>query len=317
MDPILVVGAGISGATCARTLRAAGLPVRLLERSRRPGGRMASRRIGGRRVDLGASYFTVSDSRFQTEVERWRDAGLAHPWTDSFSVRDDSGEWRTTSGPLRWGASRGLRSLVESVADGLDLEVGEVAEVSRDAAGTLSADGRSAPAVVLAMPDPQARRLLATGLRDEGDVLTDPFDPILALTTVWDRRRWDLDGAFVNGDEDLSWVADDGRRRGDGAAVLVAHSTPGRARQHLADPAEAVEVLTTALRRVLAIDETPRHAEVHRWTYAKPTGSREATFLLTDSGLGLCGDAWSTSAKVETAYLSGLELGEALVARFG
>ncbi len=49
MEPIIVVGAGLAGVTCARTAAAAGLPVTVLERSRRAGGRMASRRIEGRR----------------------------------------------------------------------------------------------------------------------------------------------------------------------------------------------------------------------------------------------------------------------------
>ena len=57
----VVVGAGISGLACARALRSAGLPVRVLDRGRKPGGRMASRRLQGRPVDIGASYFTAGD----------------------------------------------------------------------------------------------------------------------------------------------------------------------------------------------------------------------------------------------------------------
>ena len=56
--PVVVVGAGISGVACARRLAAAGIPVELRERSHVPGGRMASRTLAGRRVDLGASYLT-------------------------------------------------------------------------------------------------------------------------------------------------------------------------------------------------------------------------------------------------------------------
>jgi len=42
-DPVVVVGAGIAGLACARALTAAGYPVRVLDRGRRPGGRMSSR----------------------------------------------------------------------------------------------------------------------------------------------------------------------------------------------------------------------------------------------------------------------------------
>ncbi|QIK66704.1 NAD(P)-binding protein [Nocardioides sp. HDW12B] len=313
MEPIVVVGAGLSGVTCARAVAAAGLPVTVLERSRKPGGRMASRLVEGRRVDLGASYLTVADDRFAAVVDRWRDAGLARPWTDTFDARDEDGAWQPKPGPLRWGAPQGLRSLVEHEAAGLKVRTATVTRVDR-VDGGLRVDDVSAPAVVLAMPDPQARRLLGPGLADVAEQLDDPFEPILALTAVWDERTWDLDGAFVNGSDVLGWVADDGRRRGDGAPVLVAHSTPDLARGHLEDPAAAGPALVAELRAVLDLDE-PRHTEVNRWTFAKPTGSRERTFLL-DDGLGVCGDAWSATAKVESAFLSGRELGEALVARF-
>ncbi len=101
----------------------------------------------------------------------------------------------------------------------------------------------------------------------------------------------------------IGWVADDGRRRGDGAPVLVAHSTPELARGHLEDTDAARPALVTELCALLDLDP-PRHTEVHRWTFAKPTGSRERTFLLSD-GLGCCGDAWSATAKVESAFVSG------------
>ncbi|GMA88848.1 hypothetical protein GCM10025868_40980 [Angustibacter aerolatus] len=64
MDPVIVVGAGISGVTCARELDRAGLPVRVLDRGRRIGGRMALQRTGSRVVDTGASYLTASDDAF-------------------------------------------------------------------------------------------------------------------------------------------------------------------------------------------------------------------------------------------------------------
>ncbi|MCC6432450.1 MAG: FAD-dependent oxidoreductase, partial [Gemmatimonadaceae bacterium] len=43
-EPIVIVGAGIAGLTCAYRLRAAGLPVRVMEAQSRTGGRMYSLR---------------------------------------------------------------------------------------------------------------------------------------------------------------------------------------------------------------------------------------------------------------------------------
>lgn len=105
MDPVVVVGAGISGVACARTLLAAGLPVVVLDRGRRVGGRMAVRTHQGRPVDIGASYLTASDPGFEAVVEDWRARGLARPWTDSFTVHEAGSPDRTGPAPARSGGA--------------------------------------------------------------------------------------------------------------------------------------------------------------------------------------------------------------------
>ncbi len=321
-DQVVVVGAGISGVACARELRAAGVAVRLLDRGRRLGGRMASRRFDGRPADIGASYLTVSDDDFAGVVERWHAAGLARPWTDTFTAIAPGTERRAKQGPVRWGTPGGIRTLVEALAEGLDIEAAhEVARVARGDDGALEVDGRPAGAVVLAMPDPQAARLLDPAAHASVHAALDvEFEPVLALTATYAERCWhDLPhGAFVNDDPALSWIADDGRRRGDEAPVLVAHSTPGLAAQHLDDPAEAGPALVAALGRLVGATQQPVQAHVHRWSLARPARGREhATYLLTDDLLGVCGDAWSARPRVEGAWLSGRDLGRELASRLG
>ena len=311
MEPVLVVGAGISGVAAARALVEGGLEVVVLDRGHRVGGRMASRRTDGRMVDTGASYFTVSDDRFRAVVEDWRARDLARPWTDTFVVAHE-GELEPKSGPDRWAAPGGLRSLVEDLAAGLDRHEVRVEHVAPGP----KVDGRAAAAVVLAMPDPQALRLLDPAYADLRRRLDDPYEPVLALTATWAERCWpDVDGAFVAGDPVVSWVADDGRRRGDGAPVLVAHSTGDFAAEHLAAPDEAAGPMTAALRDALGIQVEPLSTHVHRWTFGKPTGNREEPYALDDALVGVCGDAFSDRPRVEAAYLSGRALGEALVER--
>ena len=308
------MGAGIAGAACARVLTAAGHHVDLLDRGRMPGGRMASRRLEGRYVDLGASYFTCADAGFTAVVDDWVARGLARPWTDAFHVATPAGLGERKSGPMRYGAAGGLRSLVEDLLTGQ--AVSQSVQVGSVGPGP-TVDGRAYDAVVLAMPDPQALTLLDPSLETARAAVADRvWDPVLALATGFPARTWDgrFDGCFVHDSDVLSWVADDGRRRGDGAAVLVAHSTPAFAADHLVEPAGATGDLTTALRGVLGVAE-PVWSRVQRWTFAKPAGPREEQFHLS-SGIGLCGDGWGAS-KVEAAWLSGHRLGEALAAGLG
>ncbi|HYX96117.1 MAG TPA: NAD(P)-binding protein [Geodermatophilus sp.] len=313
VSPVTVVGAGIAGVACARALAGAGVPVRVLDRGRRPGGRMASRTMSGRAVDLGASYLTAHEgSPFAAVVDDWVARGLARPWTDTFAVAGPDGLRSTTTGPVRYAAAAGLRSLVEDLATGLDVESGRT--VAAVGPGR-RVDGEDVPAVVLAMPDPQARRLLDADAA--GRLLDDrPWEPSLAVVLGWSERRWpaDLHGAFVHDDPAVTWVADDGDRRGDGAPVLVAHTTAELAAAHLEDPDAAAGPVAVAVGRALGIDGPPAWTAVHRWTYARPAEPRPEPFGLAD-GIGVCGDGWSAPSRVESAWTSGHLLGAELGSR--
>jgi renalase len=312
-EPVVVVGAGISGVACARELTAAGIPVELRERSYVPGGRMASRTLAGRKVDLGASYLTCRTPEFGAVVDSWSERGLIRPWTDRFAVRTAGGWGESKAGPVRYGTPGGLRSLVEDLAAGLDVAVRrDVADVGPGP----TVDGEPAAAVVLAMPDPQASDLLADELTEElAAVAGRESTPAFALAAGWAERCWrDLDGAFVVDDPDLAWVADDGRRRGDDAPVLVAHSTAGFAEPHLDRPKGVAEPALAALRRVMEIDRPPEWTYLQRWSLARPADPHDRPYHLGASMVGLCGDGWG-APRVETAWTSGRLLGRALVER--
>lgn len=304
---VAVVGAGLSGASCAQALLDHGVAVDLIERGKAPGGRMASPTVHGRRVDVGAAYFTAKEPLFSAVVEGWVADGLARPWTDAFDVFSSGGH-RRSEGPMRYATPDGLRSLVRAT---LPAEVRLTSEVN-------SLDELDHDAVVLAMPDPQAARLAP----DTADWVS--YDPVIAVAAGWDRRCWQLpDAAFVNDDPDIAFVADDGSRRGDGAAVLVAHTTAQRAQAHLENPSDAAAPVLEALRRALGVDVEPQWTHAHRWTFAKPSGTHgDDAFGLTSLGgrpLGLCGDSWCPSGapRVESAWLSGRALGAELATRLG
>jgi renalase len=305
-----VVGAGIAGAACAAALRAAGVAVDLLERGRAPGGRMAAPTVHGRRVDLGAAYLTVRDPGFTAVVESWRAGGLIRPWTETFDVLGDS-DRTSAGGTRRWAAPDGLRALVRDLLGDLD-------EPSRLVHAVTDLDDLDHDAVVLAMPDPQAARLVGPAVEWVG------YEPVISVVAGWSERAWTVrDAAFVNGDPDLSFIADDGARRGDDAPVLVLHTTAQRAGQHLDDPGAAVAPTLAAARRLLGIDAEPEWTHAHRWTFAKPTGTHgDAPFGLIDVAgrpVGLCTDSWCPegSPRVESAWLSGTRLGVELARRLG
>ena len=328
---VVVVGAGISGLACARSLRDGGADVVVLDRGRHPGGRLGLRRTGSgtdaeRVVDVGASYAVPRAPSFAALAESWRSRGLAGPWTDTLLAVSRDGRGRVTAtpkpGPTRWSAPGGLRSLTDDLAealagDGVEVRTHDVRRVERDGEGRVSVDGLPCRAVVLAMPEPQAVRLAGPGLVAETAPLRDrAWTPVITVWARWDAAWWPaMDGAFVNGSPAVEFVADDGRRRGDGAAVLVAHSTPRLARDHLGDPPAAVAPVLAELGALLGRGEAPAPLEAgaQRWTFARPDGGRPETSFLSGD-VGVCGDAWGERPGVEQAWLSGTELGSRLAA---
>jgi predicted NAD/FAD-dependent oxidoreductase len=324
-----VVGAGIAGVACAQALRAGGVDVRVLDRGRRPGGRMGTRRLqlgGGEHVvDTGAAYFTVRDEHFAALVDGWSQAGRARPWTDAVDVLHPDGSREPRSGPQRWAAPGGLRGLVDDLAEGLEVSRTTTVRSVGVADGRPAVDGRPDDAVVLAMPDPQAGRLLdvdaSEHLASTRRVLSRPWDAVITVYAAWQERWWPaLDAAFVADDDLVTLVADDGSRRGDGAPVLVAHSTGAAAQAHLGDPDALLGPVLERLGALLGGGTAPEPlvAATQRWSFAQPSEPHAEPYLLTAVGsgvLGVCGDAWGERPRVEQAWRSGRDLGRALAER--
>lgn len=317
---IAVLGAGIAGVACARVLVESGHDVTILDRGRVPGGRMASRRLrdtgtpcDGRIVDYGASYFTSGDDGFTAIVNDWTARGLARAWTDTFHVYEPGGIIGVRTGPMRYAAPGGLRSLVEDLAADLPtiVQQREVADLQVTPDGVL-VDDEAFDQVAVCMPMPQAQRFIPAELLPSG---TPSWEPVIAVTMVFSERTWGtIDGVFVNDDPVLTWIADDGKRRGDDAPVLVAHVNPVLAAGHLDDPSGVAPFAVATARQVLAVEALPEWVWAHRWSIARPIEARaEACWVHPDAPVGYAGDAWAGKPRVESAWVSGTALGHALI----
>ena len=184
---IALIGAGIAGITCARTLAQGGHRVSVFEKSDGVGGRMATRSTPFGSFDHGAQYFTVRDPRFALALQTA--PGLCKPWSaNAVRVLDALGRVAEASLPhpqSHWVAVPGMSSLVRQwslplvqnalqsaeQASSVTLQT-TVEHIERDALNTqrwqlrtVGADGGNTvysgfDAVLLAMPHAQAAALL-------------------------------------------------------------------------------------------------------------------------------------------------------------
>ncbi|MEC8209071.1 MAG: FAD-dependent oxidoreductase, partial [Verrucomicrobiota bacterium] len=161
---VLIIGAGISGLLCASELRKAGKSVRILDKGRGLGGRMATRRMAGGRLDHGAQYFTVRDPRLQAYTDDWLAAGIIKEWFRH--LPEDS----NTDGYPRYCGITGMTDVPKHIAQELDVcNSQQVIELSRDVdlwvTLTSSGDFFHSKHLVITSPLPQTMNLLdATGL---------------------------------------------------------------------------------------------------------------------------------------------------------
>ncbi len=314
---VAVVGAGLAGLACARTLQDHGLAVSLFDKGRGVGGRMSTRRDGELLFDHGAQFFTARDERFARHVDSWCEDGVVAEWAARVSTLT-----RGVVGPdprpgRRFVGTPTMNSLLRHVAADLDVAFGvKVSALGHDGDvwRVRADDGHELGAfdvVVVAVPAPQAIPLLAQAPSLARAAAVAEFAPCIAMMLAFDAPlATGFDAAFVD-DSALAWIARDSSKplRGPGER-WVAHATPVWSQARLeTDPALLLPDLLGTFREALGVAvPSPSSAAVHRWRFALPTRSaREASAFESGIGLGFCGD-WCGGARVEAAWLSGVDV---------
>jgi predicted NAD/FAD-dependent oxidoreductase len=125
---VAVIGAGIAGLACATTLARAGIGVTLFEKSRRPGGRVATRRVEGLSGPFGAVLIALpghqAASLIATAGHRFADAAKVAVMAPCWAVMarfaepiDGCDVRQSATSPIAWAAREGSRPGAEPAAD--------------------------------------------------------------------------------------------------------------------------------------------------------------------------------------------------------
>lgn len=348
---IAVVGAGMAGVACARTLLQAGHRVTLFEKSRNLGGRMATRHTEFGGFDHGTQYFTVRDKRFATALLPAQD--VVRPWSaNTVRVLDAFGHVLASAPPPtepHFVAAPGMSALVEHWAQPLvhpelhgnlaarTFTGTRVTHIERDVLNPEQWQLRAEDSdggqhvlggfdqIVLAMPHPQAHDLL----------LVSGHAPTLrqSLAGVQVAPCWTLMVAYPNAMQPglphlgpqwnaarsthhrISWLArESSKPRREPIERWTIQASPTWSSKHLEDDEERVKAkLLKGFAEITGIRATPTHAEAHRWRFAQTQVPLGRPYAYDKAlGIGLCGD-WCLGHRVEDAFVSGLELALAMI----
>jgi renalase len=311
LPQIAIIGAGLAGIAAARHLRTAGLHPVIFEKSRGCGGRCATKRWDGCRIDHGAQYFTLRDPAFHQLVTttcgenlRRIDAPITTPL--GAPIPGDDRFYHAN------GNSRLVRDLAQDLAIRFETPVAQLTPSGTAPSWLLN--GEPFDHILSTAPLPQTLALLHLPAENS------PFIPCLALLL---RYQGDLPGLtaqrYAVADPDsptLAWSACENHKPGripPGTTALVAHASAAFSRQHLDSPAELWSALLRAeVETLWQLDPATLSAQhPHRWRYARVAAPIPTPRL--PPGIHHASDALIAS-RVESAWLSGTRTATRLLA---
>jgi len=334
-----VIGAGMAGITCARTLVQAGHRVTVFEKSRGLGGRMATRDSAFGSFDHGTQYFTARDARFIRALETT--PKLCKRWSaNSVQLLDALGHVTAPGLAHReshWVGVPGMKSLVAGWAEPLkaagqiQLQT-RVMQVEPDALNakqwqlrTESLEGTQHvfsgfDAVLLALPSAQAQALLQTSnqaapwVKQIEHVKVAPCWTLMLAFPQAMQPGMNAFGPQWNAARSthhrIAWLARESSKPGrEPIERWTVQASAAWSQEHLHDdPTRAQAKLLKAFTEVTGIRAEPAHVDSQRWLYAKTLQPLGKTHLWDGKkGLGVMGD-WCIGHRVEDAFVSGLEL---------
>lgn len=318
-----VIGAGWAGLTAAAALVDAGVDTVVVEKSRGPGGRSATRRgDAGEAWDHGAQYFTAREPEFTAEVGVWRTAGLVAEWSPRLEVFGERANSSDREPATRYVGVPGMNAVLRGLASGLDCRWRWMIErLVHDDRHWILQDIRGrrllADRLVITAPLPQARALLVTAGLEQSlamadSVIMQPCWAVMAATEGGHDPGWDA--AFVN-DGPLAWITAETGKPGRTGHAWVLHATPEWSQANLeSEPAVAAEQLISAARDLPGMaDFVPTVVTGHRWRYARASSPLVLGCIHEpDIHLTIAGD-WLGGDRVEGAWRSGRAAARALL----
>lgn len=329
MKPI-IIGAGAAGLSAAKTLQSKGIESLILEKSSRPGGRMASKSFEGACFDYGAQFYTVHGLYMQDINYDWLERGLAERWCRGFLNGD---KILNPDGYMRFKGHAGMNALLADFAEGLTVQTGvKIIKIEQGQESFIleaeSGQKFESDTVILTSPLPQARALLkkASNLTWEEDLdeklNTIKYNPSLALMVLIKEPSGLAEPGALSSTDPMSpiaWICDNQQKGISEQPCLTVLATPHFSRQNYkADREETAQKLLTALSEKLKVEVVDY--QLHRWRYARPKRFWSTSYLALhqEPYFLLAGDAFgSAQHNLEGAFESGRHAARAVIkARF-
>lgn len=338
MTSVAVIGAGITGLTCARRLYNAGFKVTVFDKGRGLGGRLSTRRVSelgldklaSAAFDHGAQFMTargeefkrlLSDPVIKNAVSIWRPLPVHTPESSTGSASD-----LETSSDSEWfvgtpGMTAIAKAWAQSLSVALSTRVERLEETELGWRLWFEDETAQGPydVVIITAPPEQAQALLPSNYENEFAAISAVrVAPCWAGLFAFESR---LSVEFdilrdIPVDSGLSLVARNSSKPGrSGLDAWVVHAGPDWSIANLErSPSEIAPQLLHAFFDAVQINNVePVYASAHRWRFARTTETLGKPFLSNRAGTLFVGGDWCLGARVECGFDSGAAIANALV----
>jgi renalase len=327
---VLIIGAGLSGLMAAHTLKNSGYTVKLIDKGRSVGGRLATRRIGDNGLaDHGAQFFSVRTDTLQGYVDQWLGQDLVYVWGTGWS--DGSIKRTVSDGHPRYIVKGGMNQLAKHLAVGLDIVVDtRITSIQLDGQNWTLVDNNgevyNGRALVMTPPAPQSLNLLGSSSiqlaeNDRMELSRIQFGPCLCgIHEIDGEVGLPEPGALQNFNEDIYWIADNNAKGISDAVIVTTHANAKFSKQHYDESDDnIIATLESTLQPYLKDGATITNTQVKRWRYSIPHITFPKEHLMADNlpNLVFAGDAFGGRGRIEGAFLSGISAGTALTEALG
>lgn len=324
MQHIAIIGAGLAGLSTLQHLDPALFRVTLFEKSRGPGGRLSSKKVGESSWDMGAQYLRAHSSEFADQLNTWEKDGLTGLWPVTPAVIDESGLKASPDDTQRFVGTPRMtaisRALSQKAAD-FHSQTRIVRTRKHQGQWLLNCEAGNEygpfDTLVIAVPPQQAVDLLPEDSALRQPVSEVNMDPSWTLLiSCQETLLPGTDAAYVHTGP-LRWIARNNAKPGRATEqAWVIQANAEWSNQHLETPrVDVQQQLLGAFREISGADTlTLNNVWLHRWLYALPGDASAYTGPTQDAehSLFLCGD-WTHRGSAEGAWLSGRETAHKII----
>ncbi|MEY3370021.1 MAG: hypothetical protein RLZZ361_691 [Cyanobacteriota bacterium] len=326
---IAVIGAGISGAVLAYKLAQSGLEVKIFEKSRGAGGRMATRRfsVGEKNffIDHGAQFIDVNNLEFFEFIQSLQREGLIKKFdliaTDNTFVPVPH---------MNSIAKFLINKIIENSSNQVIYQA-EVLKVQKniELVSKLSISISDSPLsnhsledfdlVVSTAPPLQSLQIFSNfdNLEFLKNVKMNPFFAVMLISNL--NYDFGFVEKFIDEYRALSWIGINSKKPlRDKTLSLILHSNSEWTKKNIdLSSDEIIEIIIHELESLTGFyDSEPIAIASHRWLYGRTqiAVGREH-FFDKDQGIALCGD-YFIGDNIESAYLSASSLAKSIINKF-